>query len=300
MKRKLWIVVLCAGLFCLCGASWLAAANGWRWLRRQPTAIARQELFSGVVYSRQVHSSPRPMVVHVVTVDLRDPNVRLLVTPGDPQDERSLRAQTTSAFLEKYRLQLAVNGDGFTPWYSTSLFRYYPYTGDPVDPLGFSASQGEIYAQGNGVGPTLYISRNNRARFNLPIGAVYNAISGNLMLVAGGKSLPETLQVEGATTPQPRTALALDKSGRRLIIVVVDGRQPGYSEGATLVELAEMLIANGAFYAMNMDGGGSTTLAVALQNGKARLLNSPIDQNIPGRERPVGNHLGVYAAPAGD
>ena len=300
MKRKLWLLFAGASLVCLCGATGLTMVGRWSFLRRQPPAVANQTLFPGVVYTREVRSSPRPLVVHVVTVDLRQPGVSLLVTPGNPDGERSLRAQTTSAFLERHGLQLAVNGDGFTPWYSASLLRYYPHAGDPVDPLGFAASQGKIYAQGNGVAPTLYISRNNRARFNLPIGAVYNAISGNLMLVAAGKPLPEALLAEAAGVLQPRTALALDKSGRKLIIVVVDGRQPGYSEGATLPELAEIIIAHGGFYAMNMDGGGSSTLVMADKNGKARLLNSPIDQNIPGRERVVGNHLGVYAAPAGD
>ena len=152
--------------------------------------------------------------------------------------------------------------------------------------------------EGNGAEPTLFISRNNRARFNEPIGGIYNAISGQLMLLAGGNLLPEVSAAPGANDPQPRTAVGLDKNSRRLIIVVVDGRQPGYSEGATLVELAELLSAKGAFYAMNLDGGGSTTMAVEGRNGKSRVLNSPIDQHIPGRERAVGNHLGIYATQA--
>ncbi|MDQ2693735.1 MAG: phosphodiester glycosidase family protein, partial [Chloroflexota bacterium] len=77
-------------------------------------------------------------------------------------------------------------------------------------------------------------------------------------------------------------------------IVVVDGRQPFYSEGATFVELAEILIEQGAFMAMALDGGGSSTLVVEGENGAPRILNSPIDSLIPGRERPVGNHLGIY------
>jgi exopolysaccharide biosynthesis protein len=78
--------------------------------------------------------------------------------------------------------------------------------------------------------------------------------------------------------------------------VVVDGRQAGYSEGATLVELGELLLEKGAFFAMNLDGGGSSTMVMAQKNGKAHLLNSPIDVHIPGRERAVGNHLGIYAS----
>jgi exopolysaccharide biosynthesis protein len=79
-------------------------------------------------------------------------------------------------------------------------------------------------------------------------------------------------------------------------MVVVDGRQPGYSEGASLMELAELMLEKGAFYAMNLDGGGSSSMVTAGKNGNARLLNSPIDQHIPGRERAVGNHLGIYAS----
>jgi exopolysaccharide biosynthesis protein len=229
-------------------------------------------------------------------VDLRNPGVTNRRTPGDPEAEQSLHARTTSDFVEEFDLQVAVNGDGFSPWYSNAIFSYYPHKGDPIDPTGLAASQGTLYAPGNGAEPTLYISRTNRARFNEPIGGVYNAISGLLMLAAGGKLLPEVLAAKEADIAQPRTAVGLDKNSRQLIIVVVDGRQVGYSEGATLVELAELLLEKGAFYAMNLDGGGSSTMVTTGKNGKARVLNSPIDQRIPGRERAVGNHLGIYAS----
>ena len=55
-----------------------------------------------------------------------------------------------------------------------------------------------------------------------------------------------------------------------------------------------MLHSLGADYAMNLDGGGSSTMVVEGADGKPRVLNSPIDNHIPGRERPVANHLGFY------
>jgi len=296
LSRKILSIILILVLVCICGAGLLAGGAWWRIAGRPQPAPTSQELFSGVSYSREVRNTPRPMVIHTLLVDLREPGVRLLVTPGDPDAEHSLQARTTSDFLEEFDLQVAVNGDGFEPWYSNTIFSYYPHKGDPIDPTGLAASQGTLYAPTNGAEPTLYISRNNRARFNEPIGGVYNAISGLLMLAAGGKLLPEVLQAEGANIPQPRTAVGLDKNSRQLIIVVVDGRQTGYSEGISLVELTELLLEKGAFYAMNMDGGGSTTMVMAEKNGKARLLNSPIDQHLPGRERPVDNHLGIYAS----
>jgi len=242
------------------------------------------------------------MVVHVVTIDLRQPGLNLLVTPGDPDSDEPLKARTTSRFLEEFGLQLAVNGDGFTPWHSNNLLDYYPEAGDPVTPLGLSASKGTVYAQDLHDHPALYLSRNNTARFNSPPGQIYNAISGSPILVlqgklaVGGKDIPQGTSDDGpAETSQPRTAIGLDKNNRKLIIIVVDGRQPGYSEGATLSELAQFLIDAGAYTGMNLDGGGSSTLVMQGNNGGAVVLNSPIDNHIPGRERNVGNHLGIYA-----
>jgi len=45
---------------------------------------------------------------------------------------------------------------------------------------------------------------------------------------------------------------------------------------------------------MSLDGGGSSTVVIEGKDGKPEILNSPIDIYIPGRERPVGNHLGIY------
>lgn len=190
-------------------------------------------------------------------------------------------------FLSEFGAQVAVNGDGFTPWHSNSLLDYYPHPGDPVTPNGTAASQGTLYA--NGTESTLYISAANTASFTAPESVIYNAISGDRMLVENG--VPADGLDDG--TVAPRTAIGLDGGGQKLIIVVIDGRQPLYSQGATLAELAEIVLYYGADTAMNLDGGGSSTLVVQGPNGP-RVLNSPIDLHIPGRERAVGNHLGIF------
>jgi hypothetical protein len=260
--------------------------------RSQPDE-KNQALFQGITYVRDIRQSPRPMVVHVVKVNLRAPGIGFLVTPGNPKADQTLKARTTSQFLQEFGLQLAVNGDGSNPSHYNNPLDYYPHLGDPVDPTGFAASKGVVYSSNPENEPVLYISRRNRARFNSPLGGIYNAISGFSMIVKDGKPLPgldEELH--------PRTALALDKPGRQLIIIVVDGRQSGYSQGATLSELAEIVLAHGGYDAMNMDGGGSSTLVTQGENGQPMLLNSPIHKGIPGKERPVSNHLGIYAQSA--
>jgi exopolysaccharide biosynthesis protein len=111
-----------------------------------------------------------------------------------------------------------------------------------------------------------------------------------------GKLLPlENRRHDYYVTPEPRTAIALDKARKKMWWVVVDGRQPNYSEGMALSELTALLQQLGAYSAINMDGGGSSTM-VLRRIGKIGIANSPIHTGIPGRERPVGNHLGIRMA----
>lgn len=251
---------------------------------------AAETLRNGVEYKRMVRLLPRPMVIHVVTVNLKMNGLRFVVTPPDnPKSETPLNARTTSQFLDEFDLDIAVNGDGFSPWWSRSPVDYYPHVGDPVAPRGDTASRGVYYWNSQALVPTLYISSRNAVSFDAPTNP-YNAISGETLLVMGGSSADGL----NGTDLHPRTAIGYSKNGKFLYIVVVDGRQPLYSEGITLSELADLMIELGAHYAMNLDGGGSSTLVVRGADGTPRLLNSPVDLYIPGRERPVANHLGIY------
>ncbi|MEU5732256.1 MULTISPECIES: phosphodiester glycosidase family protein [Streptomyces] len=83
---------------------------------------------------------------------------------------------------------------------------------------------------------------------------------------------------------QPRTMAGLDAKGR-LILATVDGRQPGVSEGFTLEEAARLMRSPGAVQALNLDGGGSTAMAV---NGKLANITSDATG-----ERAVGDTVQV-------
>jgi exopolysaccharide biosynthesis protein len=71
----------------------------------------------------------------------------------------------------------------------------------------------------------------------------------------------------------------------RLLLVTVDGRHPGWSVGMTLPEAARLMRSLGARDALNLDGGGSTTMTV-----RGQVVNRPSDG---GGERPVSNALYV-------
>lgn len=268
----------------------LSTLNPARVVGSQPEPQQRR-LFQGITYERIVRQSPRPLVIHVVTIDLKAGGIKSLVTAGDPDQARPLSAKTTSRFLADSGLQLAVNGDGFTPWQDLGPLGYSPHPGERVAPLGFAASRGTVYHQDTDEQPTLYIYQNNKASMNALTGKVYNAISGFKLLVWNGD------MVAGLNSRDldPRTAVGLNRAGNRLIIIVVDGRQNGYSEGVTEAELAQLMLEQRVYSAMNMDGGGSSTLVIEGENGEPQVLNSPIHQGIPGNERPVGNHLGFSA-----
>jgi len=254
----------------------------------------KQKLYEGVTYRRVVRVFPRPMIAHVLTIDTKTKGIDFLVTPPDSEGEKPLKARTTSQFLEEFNLQIAINGDKFLPWWSHSPVDYYPHVGDPIAPSGFTASNGHVYWLGKfediGIEPTLYISRKNVLSFNSQPGRVYNAISGDRMIVVKGEAVPDL----NDKALEPRTAVGMNRNGRYLYIIVVDGRQPFYSEGVTFADLAKLLIKQGAYMGMSLDGGGSSTMVIEGDDGKPLILNSPIDNYIPGRERPVGTHLGIY------
>ena len=262
--------------------------------RGRPVPIPmKQKLYDGVTYRRVIQVIPRPMIAHVLTVDTKTKGIEFLVTPPDSGGETPLNARTTSQFLKEFNVQIAVNGSGFSPWWSHSPADYYPHVGDPIAPLGFTASNGKTYWIGDeseGIEPTLYISRKNVLSFNNPPNKIYNAISGDRMLVQKGELVSD---LDNADL-DPRTAIGISRTGRYLYILVVDGRQPLYSEGATFVDLGRLLIKQGAYLGMSLDGGGSSTMVIKGEDGKPLILNSPIDNYIPGRERPVGTHLGIY------
>jgi hypothetical protein len=85
----------------------------------------------------------------------------------------------------------------------------------------------------------------------------------------------------------PRTGVGVTADGT-ILMVTVDGRQPGYSRGMTLREFADLFRFLGATDALNLDGGGSTTMVI-----NDRIVNRPSG----GYERPVGSALLVLGEP---
>jgi hypothetical protein len=122
-----------------------------------------------------------------------------------------------------------------------------------------------------------------------PQGRIIEAVGGGPTLVRGGNIVAEWAAEDFSATHalrrHPRTAAGITADGR-MLLVAVDGRQMR-SVGMTLAELARLMADLGCRDAVNLDGGGSTTMWV-----RGEVVNSPSG----GRERPVADALLVMSA----
>ncbi len=122
---------------------------------------------------------------------------------------------------------------------------------------------------------------------NIDYNALETAIGGGGKLLSGGKTVADSgFYIKGR---QPRTAIGINKDGNEIFLVVVDGRT--HSIGATHDELASIMQRIGAYEAMHLDGGGSSTMVVKKDvQDNTNVVNTPSE----GYERKIINALGVY------
>lgn len=286
--RRIGTIVCClAALGAGCHTSVRAYAN----LVPPPDAAPPREIAPGITYERRV-APEVPRVEHWARIRLDA--FEVVISDGDDQ-ELPLVAQTTSAFAKHNELTLAINGGFFDPW-EAGLIDPYPKEGERVAPLGFAASRGHVYGRAAANASTLYVNEDGSVSFDKPA-KIWSALSGGCMLVVSGRptSSDDCALPKLNDKRQPRTAVGLTEDRKTLILVVVDGRQARRSAGATLDELGALLAAEGAFHAVNLDGGGSSILVARDAAGAIEALSTPISAGIPGHERVVGNHLGLRA-----
>jgi hypothetical protein len=125
-------------------------------------------------------------------------------------------------------------------------------------------------------------------------GVITQCVGGGPRLVRDGKvAVNDDSEKFGKSfirDRHPRTAVGVSKDRRTLFLVTVDGRQPLVSIGQNLPDLAEYMVRIGCWEAMNLDGGGSTTMVV-----RGEVVNSPSDRTGP---RTVTNSLLVVSTAA--
>jgi hypothetical protein len=253
--------------------------------------------------------SAGPVHGFAATIDLADANVNLCVTgavnpaalPKDHSAEVDAMLVPVDRWARDNKLTLAVNAN---------YFGWKPGGGHIV---GLVVSDGKVISPArNWKGqpdPALVFCRQGNGLIGYVIGpgqpsmdtlAISYAVAGvggsasddvaGSLLVQGGKNRGSTARVY-PDKRLARTAAGLDASGRRLTLIVIDGRQPDWSVGVTLPELADLMIQRGVQDAVNLDGGGSSSFAFnssaqdKLPDGvkSGYITNKPCDESRAGR-----------------
>jgi hypothetical protein len=289
-------------LFALIAAGALGVARYDQPAATQPATQPAARSENPVRYRHIERATPGPLHMHVITVDLTDPRVRVRVCPGGEDPDGAgpwqTRLRTVRETAEQHHLACAVNGNFFGAKEAQQFFgRSIPYFKDnPARVWGWAMTDGKLWSDEPGSRYAMVVHRDRHitiAHFadKLPDDAD-QIVTGSELLVTDGK-----VSTKG-TDRAPRTAVGIDRAGKTLFLVVVDGRDVEYSTGLASHELAAELITLGCYRALMLDGGGSSTMVMMddIEN-VPKVMNRPSDgHDLPVKlslERPVADVVGV-------
>lgn len=303
----------------LVATCWVVATFWWAGLT--PAAVINTaEPFLGVTHYQIIEADdgstlgaglfnlPRPVVINIMEIDPSAPGVSFLMQPGNGAAPGEVTRTTTGAFVNSVSAQIGINGDFYdtSPPYTPSGGNYY------TDVVHTGVSNGVGYSPSSSGNEHIFnISSDNVARVLTSAGAgtfntdqgvsLYNAIGGNQRLVQNGSNV--TPGGSYTTALNPHTAIGVTFDGH-VILMTVDGRQGTYSQGMRTDEMADLLINYfNVKAAINLDGGGSTTMVMDDSNdglSNSRTINSPSDGSTAaqaGYQRLVANNFAVFATP---
>jgi hypothetical protein len=285
------------------------------------------DISPGVRYWRIVRVGDVPLVMHVAEIDLTRSDVQVKVTPADRSAGMEYRAQTASDYLARSGAVLAVNASYFLPFVGGSKGGddFVPQPGQAAAASGAVISDGATVSPVEGIDArvdSMICFAPTRAAIVegqvCPAGFTEGVSAGPRILKAGEfvprRRLGRDGVFHGATelTPEeaaqlatappgsgggPRTVAGLNADGTKLWLVVADGRQPGWSLGASTDDILALFRKLGASDVMSLDGGGSATMVARGPAGPI-VMSRPIHTGVPGRQRPLGNHIGVFVGDA--
>lgn len=269
--------------------------SGWRgprWLERWPEPSVEfgpwQTLEPGIDYTRAQFELPRPIRAHALRIDLSRPDLEIVVPRAEYAGAGEVHAEWPMTWLRRHQLRAVINATPFSP--APVL------PGGPTRLLGLAISNGERWSEPQGNLDMLVVTADGAVRLldaRLPAGDAREGAGGFLMIRRNDVNLGEKSVLDATT------AVGVSADRRWLIWLVVDGGQPGYSEGVTQSEAADLIGRLGASDALRMDGGASSALAVADGNWirGGRVLNRSRNPVYDGAPRPVGNVIGVRRVP---
>jgi len=251
-----------------------------------------------------------PVTGVAIKIDLSDPRVHVKVALADNHDPDGDgpcvgQLDTPSSVARKQDFQITLNASYFAApiarEFAGRKIRYF--VGNGAYPVGWHFSDGKLISKPaqDSLRATLIVHQNGKVTIrdqvkNLPADTQF-AVSGNAMMLTNSVPTPPAKD----SARNPRSAVGISKNGKTLIMIAVDGRQEK-SRGVTLSELAKIFLDYGAENAINLDGGGSTSLVFKDPvTGVFSIINQPSDLStlkLPiAIERPVIDVIGIKIDP---
>lgn len=254
-------------------------------------------LYRGVEYSQLFVETPVLNKWQVVKIDLQARGIEFVATGRNKNyepEKRETWRQTTADFLDENKLAVAVNANFYNPFNAETI-----RTQGDSNLLGFGANDGVLVSKPEPGRPAFVVYQDKTAKIchldpNISddeVKKIQAGVAGSQVVLTGG-AVPEIKNKDR----HPRTAVGISADGRYVYFLIVDGRQPKHSVGATLTEVGETLKYFGASEGLNLDGGGSTTLVCRGLDGLSQILNSPANSGVPRNLRNNANAIGVRAA----
>ena len=246
-----------------------AGIEGW-----DLTNAQSELLCDGILY-RQLLFRDRNNDAHIAYVLQIDPQ-KAVLHKGTANNELSLLPSDRQTVLGHMRASVAdglpvvaaVNGDFFA-------------IGSTFIPSGLAVKNGVLLQENKSFRPFCAITKDgdyivsNGKTDKVDISTLEMATGGSHMLVRDGvlQSIEQTSDLSTISHPRTLSGVREDKT---LLLVVIDGRQPELSNGATLTQCAQLMYCLGAVQAINHDGGGSSTM-ILRRGDSYDVVNSPSD-----------------------
>ena len=253
---------------------------------------------AGLTYSSAIRTTPRPLRIHVLELEFESPRYEpVVVVSADPDGAGPAEAklEKPERLAEAAHLVAAVNASPFGGLPDATGKRSEDWRlGMPVELLGWAVADAEQRSGVQPGWPNFWIDEAGRGRVksyeatkqeNPP---VWQAVGGFGMILAAG-----TIRVDAGGALQPRTAVGVDGEGKTMWLVVVDGRQPGFSEGMSEHELATLMQQVGCSDGLNLDGGGSSIMLVSDPRDDKRPPIQAVNSPSGWSRRPLPMLLGV-------
>jgi hypothetical protein len=255
-----------------------------------------------VMYTFEQQATPKPQKIFVATIDLTNPLVSVRVSRGGADPDGEGKWQTTlmrpTAVADREGFDVVINGDFFAHLSGkdaegAAALKEFK-SGIPASVHGPAVTDGKLWGPTTKPRASFLVDREKHPAVAVvqdPPPNAFEVIAGSDVIVKDGKNVAPPGKKPGfARGPHPRTAVGIGEDGKALILVVVDGRRKAEAVGMSLSELGDVMIKHGAQQAINLDGGGSSVLAIRdPKTRKMQIMNKPSD----GRERSVANVLGV-------